>query len=299
MPRKVNVVTTCFNEEILRGISIERNMEKTDELLSTFKDLKPDLICLPEVFLETGLSGGPVSATMSDELLGLLSRKARDLNSYIVAGGHEYLDSELFNVAWVINRSGDVVGRYAKFHPTMGEIEKGVKPGREIPVFETDFGRIGVAICYDIGWPSLWKTLADKGAELVLWLSAYDGGFPLQVYAWTHFYYVVSSVRTNHSKIIDKTGKVLASTSRWLGWTHRTIDLEKEIFHIDLQYHKLAEVQRLLGSNVTIEAFSEENIFTLESHVPEWPVQRIMEHFGLRSFVAYHKKAEEVQDSAR
>ena len=300
MPRKANVITACFNDEFLRGTNLENNFKKTESLLSTFEGMKPDLICLPEVFLETGLGAGPVSASVSDRVIELLSSHAKKLNSYIVAGGHEHIDSELYNVAWVIDRAGNMLGRYAKVHPTMGEVDNiGVRPGREALVFDTDFGRIGVAICYDVGWPALWQDLSDKGAELVVWPSAYDGGFPLQAYAWSHFYYVVTSVRTNHSKIIDKTGQILASSSRWLGWTSHVVDLEKEVFHIDLQYQKLVEVQRRLGTKVTIKALSEENIFTLESNDSEWPVAKIKHEFGLESFRDYHKRAEEVQNRAR
>ena len=57
-------------------------------------------------------------------------------------------------------------------------------PGTECAtVVETDFGRMGLAICYDIGWPDLWAQLAEQGAELVVWPSAYGGGLPLQAYA--------------------------------------------------------------------------------------------------------------------
>ncbi len=300
MPRKARVVTTCCNEEMRRGISVQGNIEKTEEILRSVAPLAPDLVCLPEIFLETGVSNRPVTDTMTEEILEFLSARAKDMGSYLVASCYDWVDGKKYNMAWLINRDGNLVGKYGKYHPTIGEIKhSGVTPGSDVPVFKTDFGVVGMAICYDIGWPSLWSQLGAKGAELVVWPSAYDGGFPLQAYAWSNFYYVVSSVRTNHSKIIDKTGRILTSTSRWHSWACDVIDLEKEIFHIDQQYHKLLQVQERLGAKVTIDAFSEENIFVIESNDSEWPISRIKEEFGLESYRDYHRRAQSVQDDAR
>jgi hypothetical protein len=166
-------------------------------------------------------------------------------------------------------------------------------------VFDTDFGRIGVAICFDIGWPEHWAALAGQGARLIVWPSAYDGGFPLQMYAWTHFCYIVSSVWGYHSKVIDVTGRVLTSTSRWSRLALQRVDLEKEVFHIDDQVQKLAQVQARLGAGVTVEAFSEENVFTVESHDPAWPLARIKQEFRLENFRDYHARATRVQEEHR
>lgn len=300
MARKVNVITTCFHGESRKMVSPEQNLQMATEMLDAFGSLKPDLICLPEVFWETGVSQRPATDSMTEIVFDLLSEKARHLNSYIVAGAYDRIGPDKFNVAWLIDRSGRLAGRYAKYHPTIGEIRDfGIKPGKEIPVFETDFGVIGLAICYDIGWPSLWRTLGEKGAELVVWISAYDGGFPLQAYAWGNLYYVVSSVRTDHSRIIDKTGKILASSSKWTGWASKVLNLEKEVFHIDGQYDKLLKILQRFGRDVTIESFSEENIFTLESNSPDWPISKIIQEFGLEIFRAYHKRAEMIQDESR
>jgi len=301
MPRKIKVVTTCFNEEFRKNISPEDNLNRALELLDVAKSLKPDLICFPEVFLETGVTKRPITDEMRYILVNSISERAKEFGSYVIIGGYEPIENgQRYNSAWLIGRDGSIIGRYDKYHPTIGEIEDyRVKPGNETPVFETDFGKLGIAICYDIGWPSFWNTLGDKGAEIVVWISAYDGGFPLQVYAWSNFYYVVSSVRTHHSKIIDKTGRILSTTSRWSSITYRVIDLEKEIFHIDGQFQKLSEIQRRFGSDITIEAFSEENIFTLESNNPEWPLARIIKEFELETFREYHKRAELIQNKWR
>lgn len=300
MPRKINVITTGFNEEFTRGFSANQYLNKAMDMLDAFSDMKPDLVCFPETFTETGSLDCNCTKDSVEAVFRALSEKAAKLKSYIIAGTHEYIGQHKYNSAWLIDREGKLAGRYMKNHPVDYEIIRNkVKPGNEIPVFKTDFGTLGIAICFDIGWPEVWSTLASKGAELVAWISAYDGGFPLRSYANQHSYYVVSSVWTNHAKIIDKTSEILAETSKWTGWTARTIDLEKEIFHIDCQSDRLLDIQRKLGSKVSIESFSQEHIFTLESNDCKWPMEKIIKEFNLITYKEYHRKAEALQNEAK
>ena len=112
-------------------------------------------------------------------------------------------------------------------------------------------------------------------------------------------YYFVSSVYTEHSRIIDLSGRVLPSTSRWHRFASETIDLEKEIFHIDDHVAKLAQVQLDLGHRAEVHALTEEHVFTLESHDPAWPIARIKAEYGLESFADYHRRAAGIQDHVR
>jgi beta-ureidopropionase len=302
MPRKALVGTVSLGYAGGER-TVEQNIERVQGHLDAASAAGADLICLPETFPQVGCPRESVretAQTLTGPVFQRLAAHARRHRTWIVAGTTELgPDGATRNVAWVINRQGELAGRYAKVHPTIGEVERGITPGAEAPVFDTDFGRIGVAICYDVGWPAHWAALAAQGAELVVWPSAYDGGFPLQCYAWSGFCYVVSSVQSYHSKVIDVTGRVLTSTSRWSRLALQRVDLEKEVFHIDAQVEKLARVQAQLGAAVTVEAFSEENVFTIEAHDAAWPVDRIKAEFGLENFRDYHARATRMQDEFR
>lgn len=301
MPQKATVATISLGSG--SGPTVERNLTRVQEALDAASAGGADLICLPETFAQAGCPNELRQETaqrIPGPVFDHLARHARRHRAWIVAGTTERMaDGTIQNVAWVLDRQGQLAGRYAKVHPTIGEIEQGITPGSTAPVFDTDFGRIGIAICYDIGWPEHWAALAEQGARLIVWPSAYDGGFPLQVYAWSHFATVVSSVWGYHSKVIDVTGRVLTATSRWSRVAIRRVDLEKEVFHIDAQVKKLADLQRQLGSAVTVEGLSEENVFTVESHDDAWPLSRIKQEFGLENFRDYHARATLVQDEHR
>jgi predicted amidohydrolase len=301
VPRKARILTTSFGRSG-RG-SVAGNRALACELVSAAGPERADLVCLPEYFLEAGVSGRerPDAESLSGPTVDALSAAARQQGTWVIAAAClRWDDGRVRNTAFVLDRKGQLVARYAKAYPTIEECEeRGVHPGDDATVVETDFGRVGLAICFDLGWPEHWASLAQRGAEVVVWPSVYDGGFPLRVHAWSHFYHVVSASRAEHSRIIDVTGEVLASTSRWSRLAVATIDLEKEVFHVDHQQAALLRIQRELGARVTAHGYSEENVFTLESNDPAWPLARIKADYGLENYRAYHARAAAIQNKHR
>jgi len=295
--RKCNVVTICLPE--LYDTEPEKNMERAVEILDSVEGLKPDLVCLPECFLEICVNHAVDHNALREMFHAALSAKARTLHSYVVAGLREFIGDKFYNTAWLFDREGNVAGKYLKYFPTDREVGNGTIPGPEIPVFETDFGKLGILICFDIDWPRVWTEIGEKGAEVVAWISAYEGGYPLFAYAASNSYYVVSSVRANRARIIDKSGKVLASSSKWAHWAYQRIDLDQTMFHIDNQFDKLTRIQRELGDKITLETFDEAGRFTLESNDPDWPMERIIRAYGLETFRAYHDRVERLCDQSR
>ena len=78
------------------------------------------------------------------------------------------------NTAVVYDRQGQELGQYHKIHPTEGELNGGIWPGPiDPPVFEADFGKFGIQICFDVNWWEGWERLKQKGAQIVFWPSAF------------------------------------------------------------------------------------------------------------------------------
>lgn len=304
MPRKVRVTTTSF--AFPNGRTVEQNREQAVRFLDAAGSNGSDLACLPETFPQAGIAGDamPAAEPLEGETFAALAAAAKKHAMWVVGGYFATAgDAGIENIAAVIDRDGRLAGHYSKVHPTISEMRRySVLPGRGPLVVDTDFGRVGVAICYDFGWPALWSEMRDAGADLVVWPSAYGGGLPLQAYAWMHGYHIVSAVLSEHSRIIDISGSVVASTSRWQRMATATIDLEKELLHIAPslgQHEKLFRLQEELGGRVTIQGFTEENFVTLESNDPDWPVARLKAHYGLVNNREYHELATQLQDEAR
>ncbi|MHC4559244.1 MAG: carbon-nitrogen hydrolase family protein, partial [Planctomycetota bacterium] len=118
---------------------------------------RPDLIVVPEACDRPG--GFSLEKlrlyyqVRKDQIQKYFAKIARENNCYIVYSAHrEMPDGTRRNSSVLIDRNGNVAGIYNKNHPTIGEIEKGILCGRDAPVIECDFGRVAMAICFDLNF---------------------------------------------------------------------------------------------------------------------------------------------------
>ena len=135
----------------------------------------------------------------------------RELSVYLCIGFSEVSDGELYNTALLIGRQGETVGRYRKTHG----VEAAYKIGDELPVFETEFGKVGILICYDRQPPENARTLAVKGARLLLvpsngmWGGVNDSLLQTRAYenqsflVWAH---------PRDGAVIDPGGRIIAAS---------------------------------------------------------------------------------------
>ncbi len=297
MPRHVRIVTSSLAtfEDVnppfnLRHPSVEENLSLAQSILETAAAFKPDLVLLPETFKTAGLPGSAIKA-QAEPVRGptfhILSELARKGSYNLVAGHLVSEEGKIFNAALVINRQGDLVGSYHKNYPVENEIRCGVTPGTDLPVFDLDFGRIGALICFDINWPELWARLSQKKVDLACWISAYEGGFPLKSYAWTYEYPIVTSVMPYHARVIDITGDILCSTSRWSRVICCDLNLDRAIFHTDNQMQKIAEIQKKYGNTVVVKTFTEEHLILIENNIPGKTIADVAQEFNLITYKNY------------
>jgi hypothetical protein len=124
-----------------------------------------------------------------------------------------------------------------------------VRPGTEYNVFDLDFGRVGVQICYDVQYPEGWRHLAERGAELVLFPTQSPQVTRPGMYAATHEYWVVSATYRNNASFFEPgTGLVAA----------RITEPKRTLVHeIDLSYVILPWSARLRNGAAFREAFGD------------------------------------------
>ncbi len=97
------------------------------------------------------------------ETVGAAARKA---NAYVIFGLPEKDGGDLYNSLAVLGPKGNLVGRYRKIHLWLTENQT-FKRGEDLCLFDTEFGKIGSTICYDIMYPELFRAIAAKGAGIV------------------------------------------------------------------------------------------------------------------------------------
>jgi beta-ureidopropionase len=262
---------------------------------------RPDIACLPETF--TGLGCGEADWFASAEPVpgpttDAVGAVARRHSLWVVCPILERRGDRTYNAAVLIDRRGEIAGIYHKIHPTIGEIRRGVTPGAETPVFETDFGRIGCAICFDLNFREVIEGLAAGAAEIVFFPSMYRGGLQLSIWAHDFGLHVVSATPGEGSAIVDPLGRVLAQSSAYQMTLSRVLNLDRQLLHIDENHRQWAAIKARYGAGVEIDVATPEAVFALISHLPTVTAAEIAREFGLETRDAYFRRANQERAKA-
>ncbi|MFP4056478.1 MAG: carbon-nitrogen hydrolase family protein [Candidatus Brocadiia bacterium] len=203
-----------------------KNLDLWCEQIDAAGELGLDAVCLGEAILAVGTGAGleararPVPGPVT-ERLGQAARRNR---IWVVAGVTERHGQQVYNTAVLIDRQGRLAGTYRKVHLPREEWRKGVTPGGEYPVFQTDFGAVAVMICYDWFFPEAAAAFALGGAEVLFaptWGNTLpdregrvDGETTFRVRARDNGLVLVPSVYDGRSMVIDPLGRIRAATDR-------------------------------------------------------------------------------------
>ncbi len=196
--------------------SAEESVEAFCRILESAKLQNPDVICLPEgiSIVGNGKSYVEVAESIPGPSTKRLGELAKRLNSYIVAGIYERVGSVVYNTSVLIGRRGELVGTYRKTHLPREEYEAGITPGDSYPVFDTDFGKVGMMICWDVQFPEPARAMAAKGAEIIL-LPIWGGNEVLaRARAIENHVFLLSSSFDMKTFIVAPDGAVLAEASK-------------------------------------------------------------------------------------
>lgn len=213
-PERIVRVATVFHRP--RGTrSPEESVASFCRVIETAGLDWPDVICLPEgiTAVGNGLSYAEVAEPVPGPTTETLGALAKRRNAYMVAGVYERVGHVVYNTAVLIGRDGAVKGAYRKTHLPREEVEAGLTPGGAYPVFETDFGRVGLMICWDVQFPEPARALALRGAE-ILFLPIWGGSEVLaRARAIENHAFLVSSSYDMATFIVDPAGAVLAEAT--------------------------------------------------------------------------------------
>ena len=269
--------------------------------------MQPDIFCTPEVFPFIGLPGGirppldECAEEQSGSIIEVFSNFARRHHCYVICSTYTKEAGRYYNSAVLLDRDGDYVGEYRKINPTDGELELGITPGPvDPPVFETDFGTIGMQICYDVNWYENWTRLSRKGAEIVFWPSAFGGGMMLNSLAWMNKYYVVTSTRNEHpTKIVDPLGKDIACTGRAGYWVCAPVNLDIAVVQSAPYIKKFRDIQKKYGRRFRFRVLHVEALATIEGRSGDVSVAEVLEEFEIPTSKEKLQISTKAQDAAR
>jgi predicted amidohydrolase len=288
--RPVRVVSLCFPN---------KGLEEIAKIVDEEGARGSDIIVLPETW-----QGQSNPETLEGKTITSLSKLAQKHNTYILSPIDRTDGKNRYNSAVLLDRYGEVVFVYDKVYPYWSEYDltPAVMPGNgEEMVYDTDFGRIGVAICYDANFPEVWQELRDKGAEIVFWSSAYSSGTQLQAYALLHHYYIVTSTQTRDCQIYDITGERILDMSRGdITIARATLDLDRGIYHENFNMKKLEQLLEDHGDEIEKEiSMTREQWFVLRATKEGISARSVAKEYGLEELVDYQNRSRGEIDKKR
>jgi omega-amidase len=242
----------------------DSNIKKALEMIKTAARNKSDIVILPEMFncpYDNSKFKRYAEEIDNSKTLKAISNVAEEFNIYIVAGSIPELDNnKLYNSSFIFNRNGEIIGSHRKMHlfdiDIPGKIifkeSETLSPGNQITVVDTEFCKIGVAICYDMRFPELLRVMTLKGAELVVIPGAFNMTTGpahwetlVRARAIDNQLYVaaaspaknkeLSYVAYGNSMVADPWGEVLARASE-----------NEEIIYTDINLSRVKEVREEL-----------------------------------------------------
>jgi hypothetical protein len=284
----------------VRVVSVAFSGKSLDEVVRTVDQegaKGADIILLPEVW--HGDKPEPIDGPAVTSMAAL----ARKHRVYVVSPIDRWDGKQRFNSAVALDREGKIVCVYDKLYPTTLELREKPprQPGNDAAVFQADFGRVGLAICFDVSYPEVWRRLDDLGADLVLWASAYSAGASLQAHALNHAFYIVTSTLERDCTVVDVTGEILLYENKpGINVSRIVLDLDRGIYSTDFNMDKRDKLLREHANDVVLDKWMpREAWFVLKAKRPGVSARKLAADYGLEELRPYLARSRREADRLR
>ncbi|KYH38524.1 MAG: nitrilase [Candidatus Hecatellales archaeon B24] len=249
------MVTVSLAQMDVRQGDVEANRRKALEFIEEAGRRRSNVLVLPELWpVGYILDKLPeLAEPLNGETVSMLKEKAVQHDMYIIGSIAEFKEGKIFNTVPLVGPEG-LVGVYSKIH-----LFKPLKehlyftPGRKLGIFDVEFGRIGVAVCYDLRFPEVFRVMALKDVSIVFVVAA----FPNRLNHWRSMLYsravenqffMVAANRIGsygdnrffgHSMVIDPDGEILVEAGETEILLTCDLKLEKvkqarsKLFHVE------------------------------------------------------------------
>jgi len=174
VPHEASPGSNNFSESAALAY-VNDNINKTLEYVKKAGQAGSDLVCTHEDFINSGLYvrdfDNPLFASIVKhtykQIREQMSSLAKQYSMLIATNNYEEHNGDIYNTSTVYGRNGEILGQYRKVHLADSENWRAV-PGDTFNVIETDIGKIGFAICYDMIFPESCRMLALNGADIII-----------------------------------------------------------------------------------------------------------------------------------
>lgn len=164
---------------------IEETLKNIENLLSEKEPKAPDFIIFPEMFTTPYELKYFESHKQKEDgiVVNFLKNVSRKYNSYVIGGSIPcFIDGKIYNRTYIFDRSGRIIVSYDKIHlfeityPNGTQFKEAdvLTAGNDIKTFETDLGKFGIMICFDIRFPLLASKIANNNVKAIFVPAAFN-----------------------------------------------------------------------------------------------------------------------------
>ena len=175
-------------------------------------------------------------------------------NKCIVAGSVKLQeDNGIYNSIAYLDSKGEPIGSYHKNHLTMKEINTHLVSGKGATAIQTDIGKLGGIICFDLNFEELRDEYSVKKPDILTFSSMFHGGIAQLYWAFACESFIVSSLCFKGGGIVDPFGRVLKQTDCYNKHAVVQINLDKAIIHLDNNFQKYPDILMKYGDKVILD----------------------------------------------
>ncbi len=224
------------------------------DAMGSLKGLGIDLVVFSE-----GIEG--VGQNFSDAedpdapgaFLGLYRDFAKSERCHLAGSSKTRRGGKVYNSTVFFAPGGDVLGIYDKTNLTIGEIEEGLTSGKGPVVVDTDIGRLGGIICFDLNFESLRSQYRALGPDILVFSSMFHGGLQQQTWAYDCKAYFVCSWQDTGTGIFAPFGRCIAQTHIYENIAVGTVNLDRAMVHLDFNGEKFPAIRKKYADEVSID----------------------------------------------
>lgn len=263
------------------------------ELDSVLPD-QPDLIVLPECcdrFARMDMQRRIAWYDYRGEQMSDFFRNTARKNSCYVAYSavRRGKDGHFRNSIQMIDRKGEVMGEYHKNYPTPGEMrEGGIRAGRELPIFHTDFGRVACMICFDIEFEPMLQRMKEAKPQMIIYSTNGHGDILRQYWSYYCQAYMVAAFPWE-SSVVNPIGMTMARSTNYLRNLTCMVNLDYQV--VFLPFAKMQQMKKKYGRGVSITDPGFLGTQLVISELPDVSALQMLREFEVELWDEYYQRA--------
>lgn len=257
---------------------------------------RPDLIVLPEACDRIPMSDADKAEfyrVRGNQILDFFREMARENRCYITYPWVRVMpDGTRRNSITLIDRKGEIAGTYNKNYPVPSETtESGILCGKDATVIETDFGRVALAICFDLNFPELLARYKEQKPDLIVFCSMYHGGLMQKYWAYECRSHFVGAIARTESTVVNPVGETVARSTNYIPKVTATINLDSRVVHLDDNWVKMQAAREKYGRGVTIYDPGHLGTLLFCSEMADKSVDELIREFDIELWDDYYRRS--------